>query len=243
MSVDLRVSVIIPSFNAERYVSEAIESVLHQTHAPFEVLVVDDGSTDNTPAVAASYGQAIQLDRQPHNGISATLNRGIQQVQGELIAFLDSDDVWVLDKLQKQINVLLARPEIDMVFGYCQFFASPDLDEAVARRLIIPDKPQPAYLKSALLIRRTSFLKAGLFDTTLRVGDFIDWYSKAAEAGLSAHLLADVLFYRRVHGRNMTILDRASQGDYVRIVKAALDRRRSNARSSAILDPNHELAR
>jgi glycosyltransferase involved in cell wall biosynthesis len=241
--MELRVSVIIPSFNAERYVSEAIDSVLRQTYAPFEVLVIDDGSTDGTPAVAATFGSAIRFDRQPHKGLSATLNRGIQLAQGELIAFLDNDDVWVLDKLQKQMDVLLAQPKIDMVFGYSQYFASPDLDEAAARRLLIPDKPQAAYLKSAMLLRRQSLLMVGLFDTTLRMGDFVDWYARAMDAGLKAHLLPDVVFYRRVHGHNMTILDRASQTDYVRIAKAALDRRRSNARSRNIQDPNRESFR
>jgi glycosyltransferase involved in cell wall biosynthesis len=241
--MELRVSVIIPSFNAERYVSEAIDSVLRQTYAPFEVLVIDDGSTDGTPAVAATFGSAIRFDRQPHKGLSATLNRGIQLAQGELIAFLDNDDVWVLDKLQKQMDVLLAQPKIDMVFGYSQYFASPDLDEAAARRLLIPDKPQAAYLKSAMLLRRQSLLMVGLFDTTLRMGDFVDWYARAMDAGLKAHLLPDVVFYRRVHGHNMTILDRASQADYVRIAKAALDRRRSNARSRNIQDPNRESFR
>jgi hypothetical protein len=83
----------------------------------------------------------------------------------------------------------------------------------------------------------------GLFDTTLRMGDFVDWYARAMDAGLKAHLLPDVVFYRRVHGHNMTILDRASQADYVRIAKAALDRRRSNARSRNIQDPNRESFR
>jgi glycosyltransferase involved in cell wall biosynthesis len=240
MSEALRVSVIIPAFNAANYLPEAIHSALNQTIEPFEVVVVDDGSDDETPAVAASFGQAIQYDRQPHKGLPATLNRGVQLARGELLAFLDHDDVWVPDKLQKQMAVLRTQPEIDMVFGYCRYFMSPDLDEATARRLHVPDKPQPAYLKSAMLIRRSSFFRVGLFDTALRMGDFIDWYSKAEDAGLSAHVLQDVLFNRRVHGRNMSLLERSFQKDYVRIAKAALDRRRSAAHFHANSDPKHE---
>lgn len=240
MSDELRVSVIITAFNEAKYLSEAIDSALGQTYAPFEVVIVDDGSTDETPTVAASFGRAIHYDRQPHKGLSATLNRGVQLAQGDLFAFLDHDDVWVPDKLQKQIAVLQAHPEIDMVFGYSRYFASPDLNAAAARRLIIPDKPQPGYMKSGMLIRRTAFCKAGPFDTSLRLGDFIDWYSRAVDAGLKTHVLPDVLFNRRVHGRNMSLLDRSSQSDYVRIVKAALDRRRGGEHPHPNLDSNHE---
>jgi len=239
----MHVSVIIPTFNEADYLSEAIRSALHQTHAPLEIIVVDDGSTDQTPSVAASFGDAIRYDRQPHCGLSATLNRGVQLAQGDLFAFLDHDDVWVPDKLQKQAAVLQENPEIDMVFGYSRFFASPDLAADAARRLVIPDKPQPGALKSAMLIRRISFFKVGLFDTNLRVGDFIDWYSRAADAGLKAYFLPEVLFSRRVHGRNMTLVDRSSQGDYVRIVKAALDRRRAGDRPAAQSGSNHEPSR
>jgi glycosyltransferase involved in cell wall biosynthesis len=229
MPSDSRVSVVIAVFNGDSYLSEAIHSALGQTLAPYEVIVVDDGSTDNTPDVAASFGSAIRYDRQLHKGVSATLNRGIQLARGELLAFLDADDVWLPDKLQKQIAVLQAQPEIDLVFGYSRFFASPDFDENAVRRLRIPDQPQPAFIKSAMLIRRASFLRVGFFDTAWQVGDFVDWYAKSMEAGLKAHLLPDVVYKRRVHACNMTITERSSQGNYVRILKAALDRRRSGA--------------
>jgi glycosyltransferase involved in cell wall biosynthesis len=240
MDNDSIVSVIIPAFNGARYLSEAVNSAINQTFSPFEVIVVDDGSTDDTPGVAASFGSSIHYDRQSHKGISATLNRGIQLARGELFGFLDADDVWLPDKLEKQVAVLQAQPELDMVFGYSLFFASPDLDAEAARRLYIPDKPQPAFMKSAALIRRASFIRVGPFDTSWQIGDFVDWFAKSMEAGLKFHMLPDVLFKRRVHSRNMTILERSSQGDFVRILKAALDRRRSSTRQSLNSDQNHE---
>ena len=230
MTHDSQVSVIIPVFNGERYLSEAVKSALGQTAAPFEVIVVDDGSTDDTPGVAASFGSAIRYDPQPHKGISATLNRGIQLARGDFFAFLDADDVCVPDRLDRQMAVLRAQPEIDMVFGYSRYFLSPDVDADAARRLVIPDQPQPAFIKSAFLIRRGSFFKVGFFDTAWQLGDFIDWFARAVEMGLKTHMVPDVVFERRVHGRNMTILERSSQGDFVRVLKAALDRRRSGAR-------------
>jgi glycosyltransferase involved in cell wall biosynthesis len=240
MANDSLVSVIIPVFNGARYLSEAINSVINQTLGPFEVIIVDDGSTDETPGVATSFGSAIHYDRQLHKGISATLNRGIHLARGELFAFLDADDVWLPHKLQKQVAMLQIQPDLDMVFGYSLYFASPDLDADAARRLYIPDKPQPAFGKSAMLIKRASFLKVGLFDVSWQTGDFVDWFAKSMEADLKSHMLPDVLFKRRVHGRNMTILERSSQGDFVRILKAALDRRRSSARQSPNSDQKHE---
>jgi glycosyltransferase involved in cell wall biosynthesis len=224
---DSLISVLIPVFNGADYLGEAVKSALGQTLAPHEVIVVDDGSTDDTASVAASFGSAIRYDRQPHTGVSAALNRAIRLAEGGIFAFLDADDVWMPDKLQKQAAVLHSQPEIDMVFGHSRHFLSPDVDADAARRLHVPDTPQPAFIKSAFLVRRSSFLKVGFFDTDVQLGDFIDWFARAAELGLRAHMLPDVVFRRRVHGRNMTILEHSSQGDFVRVLKAALDRRRS----------------
>ncbi len=229
MPDDMRISVIIPAYNTADYLSEAINSVLQQSLPPFEVIVVDDGSTDDTAAVAGSFGRSIYCDCQPHRGISATQNRGIQLSQGNYLAFLDADDIWQPDKLQKQAAILQSRPGIDMVFGHSLFFRSPDMPMEVAGRLLIPDKPQPAYMKSAMLIRREAFFKVGLFDDTWRVGDFVDWFAKSMEAGLQAQMLPEIVYRRRVHGRNTTIVERSSQVDFVRIVKTALDRRRQAA--------------
>jgi glycosyltransferase involved in cell wall biosynthesis len=240
MSSDLKISVIIPAFNAGRYLSEAVNSALLQTLAPFEVIVVDDGSTDDTPGIAASFGSAIRYDRQPHKGTSPTLNRGIELSRGDLIAFLDADDIWEPDKLRNQTAVLQAHPEIDMVFGHGLFFRSPDMNTDVAGRFVIPEEPQPAYIKSAMLIRRNSFLKVGLFDPAWLVGDFIDWYAKSIEAGLKAHMLPETVHKRRVHAHNLTIVQRPKLQDFARILKASLDRRRSAANTNAKSDTNHE---
>lgn len=98
-----RVSVIIPAFNAQRFLRQAIDSVLAQTYRDFEVLVVDDGSTDGTAAIAESYGEPVRVIRQPNAGPSAARNRGIRESSSELIAFLDSDDLWLPEKLAEQV--------------------------------------------------------------------------------------------------------------------------------------------
>jgi glycosyltransferase involved in cell wall biosynthesis len=224
------ISVVIAAYNAAPYLAETLESVLAQTYTPVEIIVVDDGSTDETPTVAGRYathfGGRIRVEALPHRGVAATLNHGLALAQGALLAILDADDLWLPAKLQKQAEILESRPDLDMVFCHAQNFISPDMTTEAVEKLQVNLDPIPAYHKSAMLIRREAFLRVGYFDPAWQLGDFIDWYAKAVEAGLKSEIVPEVLYRRRVHGQNMTIAERATQGDYVRILKAALDRRR-----------------
>jgi glycosyltransferase involved in cell wall biosynthesis len=115
------VSVIVPSYNASRYIRETLESVLGQTYSSFEVIVVDDGSTDETPAIVADYSRRdsrIRLVSQPNSGVGAARNRGIAQASGEFIAPLDADDIWYPEKLAKQVESL-ERRGTEWALGYC----------------------------------------------------------------------------------------------------------------------------
>jgi len=109
------VSVVIPAYNAAWCVAKAIESVLVQEGADFEIIVVDDGSTDDTAAVLARYGDAIRVVRQRNQGLSAARNAGIRAAQGEFVAFLDADDWWLAGKLGQQLALMHTRPEL----GFC----------------------------------------------------------------------------------------------------------------------------
>ncbi|MFN3650785.1 MAG: glycosyltransferase family 2 protein [Armatimonadota bacterium] len=107
-----RVSVVIPSYNYARFVSRAIDSVLAQTYRSLECIVVDDGSTDETPEVLAGYGDRIRTIRQRNQGLSAARNTGLRAATGELVAFLDADDWWEPQKLSRQLIVLGAEPKV-----------------------------------------------------------------------------------------------------------------------------------
>src|SRR5437667_12630279 len=109
------VSVVIPCYNGERYLAEAIESVLAQRYEPLEIIVVDDGSTDRSAEVARHFGDAVQYVCQPHAGAAAARNRGVGLATGDLIAFLDADDVWTEGRLARQVQVLEADPSVGMV--------------------------------------------------------------------------------------------------------------------------------
>jgi len=228
------ISVIIPVYNGEKYLAEAIESVLAQTCRPIEIIVVDDGSTDRSADVARSFSEAVRYYYQPNSGSGAARNTGVKTARGSLLAFLDADDLWVKEKLSCQMPMLEADPSPDMVFGHVSHFYSPDLDEGMRKKVACPAGALPGYHAGTLLIRRDTFLHVGLFNPALQCGEFLDWSFRAKEKGLKELLLPDVLMKRRIHSSNMGILKRNTHtanthADYVRILKSSLDRRRNVA--------------
>lgn len=223
---DRLVSVIIPVFNGEKYLREAIESVLVQTYKHTEIVVIDDGSTDSSAEIARSYVPPIRYFFQPNSGLSAALNHGVKVAQGIIFAFLDSDDLWMRDKLTHQMAIFENNPDLDVVFGQIKQFFSPELDENQRKKMRIPAEVMPGIFKGSMLVKRESFFRVGTFDTKWKVGDFICWYLKAVEEGLKSVVLDEVVTMRRIHENNMGIRQRESRNDYVRILKASLERRR-----------------
>lgn len=221
------VSAIIPVFNGARYLSEAIDSVLSQSGSHLELIVVDDGSTDDTLAIARSYPN-VQSVAQPHLGLPATLNCGVDRASGAYFAFLDADDIWVEGKLTAQLLAFHNHPDIDMVFGLLEEFLSPDINNSLSKRYRIKPGSIPGYFKGCLLVKRTSFFRVGYFNTDIEVGDFIEWYKRALDLGLRSLVLPQLLLRRRVHEGNMSTLQKPRQNDYLRIFKKALDRQRNH---------------
>jgi len=167
------VSVIIPTFNRSAFLMEALASVLGQTKRDMEVIVVDDGSTDDTSRVVEAFGQEVKYCRQIHAGVSAARNKGIRAASGEWLAFLDSDDIWLPRKLESQLDFLFRHPEIKI----CQteeiwirngrrmnprkYHAKPKgycFEVLLERCLVSP---------SAVMIHRSLFDEVGLFDEAL----------------------------------------------------------------------------
>jgi glycosyltransferase involved in cell wall biosynthesis len=214
-------------YNCERYLSQAIESVLAQTYQPIEIIVVDDGSTDDSAAVAKSFGDIVKYERQQNSGAATARNRGVELAIGNFLAFLDADDFWIEDKLKCQMAAFVKDTELDVVFGYVKQFYSPELDDIIKQKIKCPPEPIAGYHAGTMLIKRDSFLRVGQFERNWKVADFIDWYIKATEQGLKSSMLPEVLLHRRIHDTNMGISQRQSRIEYVRILKASLDRRRA----------------
>jgi glycosyltransferase involved in cell wall biosynthesis len=211
-----RVSVVIPVRDGARYLGEALDSVAAQTVPPHEVIVVDDGSSDDSAAMAAAHG--ARVERRPPLGNGPARNRGIEVSSGELIAFLDADDVWLPQKLERQLELLRARPEGDLVFGHVRQFESPELGDRV-------EEARPGVLITVMLARRTAFDRVGLFDDHLRV-ELMDWLLRSREAGLVELMVDDVVAMRRIHATNLS-REHATRRDYALAIKSALDRRRA----------------
>lgn len=222
------ISCIIPAFNSERYVGEAIESVLAQTYRQLHVVVADDGSTDATVSVVQAYGSRVDLVQQATAGPAATRNLGLNRARGEFVAFLDADDVWHPEKLERQMARFAARPELDLCITQVQMVWADELaDEAHYYRDAPRTAPVAGYSTPALLARRAIFESVGIFDTRLWFADATDWFMRAEEAGAVLELLPEVLTYHRMHGTNLTRRrSEASREEFLNIVHAALQRRR-----------------
>jgi glycosyltransferase involved in cell wall biosynthesis len=220
------VSVILPIFNSERFLAEAIESLYAQSYRNLEVIVVDDGSADGGAKVAQGY--PVRYYAQPHRGQGAARNFGIQQARGEFLSFLDADDLWMPEKTAGQMAMLAARPELEAVFGWVEQFSSA---EAASPKTRFAGTILKGIHPGALLIRSASFARIGLFAADWQIGEFMDWYARAMEAGLAAAVLPEVVVRRRIHDNNMMRGEAVDKTEYARILKAALDRRRSRALS------------
>lgn len=223
MAAARRISVIVPVYNGERFVGDALASILGQTLAPDEVCAVDDASTDETASVVARYPRVRYLKQERNQGQAVALNRGVASTNGDWLAFLDADDVWVPNKLELQCRALDEDPELDVVYGLLRERVMGE-QGALARR---DGATHPAQLPSAMLIRRAAFDAVGGFDGRFTLGSVVDWYARSREAKLRERILPDVLYERRIHGDNIGIRKASQRGDYLSVVKAALDRRRA----------------
>lgn len=224
MILPFSISVIIPVYNGERYLAEAIESVLAQTRPADEIIVVDDGSTDNSAVVAQGFGLPVKLVRQANQGQAAARNLGVELAHGNLLAFLDADDLWLPDKLARQVEALPGEPLPQMVFGQVEQFRSPDAPAEL--RFAGEGRVMPGLHAGTMLVRAETFRRVGLFRTDLSVGEFIDWYSRALGHGLYSLTLPQVVTRRRLHGQNMMRHAQTVNGDYLNILRDNLHRRR-----------------
>ena len=221
------VSVIIPVYNTERYVAEAVQSVLAQTYRPLEVICINDGSTDASLERLYSFGDAVRtIDLSENVGAAETRNIGAHASIGEYLAFMDADDLCEAEKIMWQMDAFDKNPSLDVCFTHLSCFISPELPEEVKQTRYCPPEPQAGYVAATVLMKRKVFDRVGDFDARWRVGEFIDWYTRAQEKGVRSLLLPDVLLRRRIHDRNMGVTTRGARGDYIRIAREALARKR-----------------
>jgi glycosyltransferase involved in cell wall biosynthesis len=222
-------SVVIPVRNGERHLAEAIESVLAEKLDPIEILVVDDGSTDRSADIAESFGDPVRCLRREATGVAAARNAGWTAAVAPFVLHLDADDLVVPGSLALRLAVLAGNPDVDVVTGHTESFFSPELDDERRATIKLPDGPRRGHLSGTSIVRTNLIDRIGPLNEGWRVGADMDWYARATEAEIRIVVLPEVVVRRRIHGSNLSLTSGDEKIDRVRIVKAALDRRRAAA--------------
>ena len=198
------ISIIMPTYNRANFIREALDSIKRQTFKDYEIIVVDDGSTDNTKEVLEN-DEGIRYLLLEHGGIATARNAAVSAARGKWIAFLDSDDLWKEEKLQKQVDYIQAHPDCRIVYTkFSNFTDIPEaaLDQRQQELLQVDDIEW--YLPSALVDARL-FAEVGVFDKKWEPNDDTEWNFrlKFYQVNMS-HCINEVLYLRRVHDSNIT---------------------------------------
>jgi glycosyltransferase involved in cell wall biosynthesis len=223
------VSVIIPVYNGERHLAEAIDSVLAQEYRPLEIIVVDDGSTDGSAGIARSCADLRYIHR-PNGGPAAARNTGIAASAGEFIAFLDHDDVWVPNKLTIEVEVLVTNSNLGCVMSRAELFLE-DRNEWPAWVALGMEGPEKlVHVQSGLVVRRDVFPHVGVLDESYEVAEDTDWLLRASDADVGIAYMVQVLMRRRVHGGNLSYRQDLARHFVLRAVHASIQRKRARGR-------------
>jgi glycosyltransferase involved in cell wall biosynthesis len=218
------ISIIIPVYNGDRYLAEAIDSILAQNHQSIELIVVDDGSTDRTASIAQSYLN-VRYIFQKNQGNAIAKNTGILAAQGEFIAFLDADDLWRSNKLSEQVNHLINYPDLDYVLCQMQTFLGVGINWPNWVKTDQINSDVSAYLPSALMVRKRVFEKIGNFNPAYQWSNDADWFFRAHDAGIPNFVIPQVLLYRRIHDTNLSYQTQSVNSELLQIVKSSVRRK------------------
>jgi len=222
-----KISVVIPTYNGEQFIADTLNSILNQTVAADEIIVIDDGSTDETEKIVASFSNNIRFFKQPHSGNPTSgRNRGIIESKGNFIAFIDQDDLWPPNKLETQIKFLQQDETIDIVVGKTQIFRYKA--NRAQKEIDCFSDPKFNLLLSAALIKRKVFDKIGLFDETFKFwGSDGDWFLRAREMEIPFHFHQEISLFWQHHSSNTSRLRSNRNMVVAEVLKKSLNRRRN----------------
>jgi glycosyltransferase involved in cell wall biosynthesis len=222
------VTVIVPVYNGERYLALALKSIFEQDYHPLEIIVVDDGSVDGSADIAKSF-PGIHYIHQPNQGVAVARNIGLNAARGQFIAFLDQDDSWMPNKLNRQIDYLLKCPEVDCVLAKSRLFLEPGIKAPswLKKDLLLEDHTE--YAPSALVVRKTAFEKVGRFDSAYSMSSDSDWFFRAKNCGISIAVLPEIFVHRRIHESNHSYQAQLACLELLKIVKTSIDYQRGRS--------------
>lgn len=227
MNIKGLVSVIIPTYNRAGFLEEALKSVLNQTYSNLEIIVVDDGSTDNTKEVLKPFKDKIKYFYQENKGPAAAKNTGLKSANGEYIAFLDSDDLWPSSKIEIQIENISDSENVNIVMGGVRHQELSDFNKNEYKDL------DETYNRNSLgcgLFKASTFKKVGLFNENLTYWEDLDWLLRAAELGIITERHSQIALIVRLHRENMSKNVEAANRFLSIVLKDSIARRRSKAK-------------
>jgi glycosyltransferase involved in cell wall biosynthesis len=221
------VSVILPAFNGEAFLAEAIESVLGQTWSPVELIVVDDGSSDRSPAIARAY--PVTYVRQENAGVAAARNRGLAESRGEFVSFLDQDDIWLPEKLERQVAALEREPGAARCICRFEMFLQPGQELPFWTGAAVLEGSHRTPQVGTLLVRRELFDEVGPFDTSYIAANDTDWFLRTRELGIRLAVVDESLQRYRLHGGNASGRRELIQREHMRALWTSVQRKRAVA--------------
>jgi len=234
----MKISAIIPAYNSQDYILDAIHSIQNQTHSVDEIIVIDDGSTDNTQQTLENQISGIKYIKQENQGPSAARNTGIKAAQGDWIAFLDADDQWTPNKIEKQLIALKHSPELHLIAGDMQEIGIHN--EPITQSVLAKHKQlkkfqnnQSLPIRDALaelvnknfiptgtvLVKRSTLIETGLFNTAIHFGEDLELWAKIASKH-AITCLPEILMLRRLHGQNATTSTMPMLRDLVKVMQS-----------------------
>jgi glycosyltransferase involved in cell wall biosynthesis len=197
------VSIVIPTLNAGKFLSYALNSIVNQSFTEYEVVICDGGSTDQTLEIAASFSHT-RVIRQQDIGLSGAWNDGIRAAAGKYIAFLDSDDVWTDSCLASHTALLEGNPGYVGSIGHVEFFLEADQVPPSGFKMTLLQGSYPAYMPGCFMGRRELFGKTGLFETSWKIAGDLVWFAKLKRMNLPLGMIGDTVLRKRVHNNNLS---------------------------------------
>jgi glycosyltransferase involved in cell wall biosynthesis len=225
------VSVILIVRNGQALIAEALDSVFRSTIKPAEILVVDGGSMDRTIEIAQSF-PLVRVIHQTSTGIARAYNEGIVQAQGEFIAFISHDDLWLPGKLDRQTAYMRHNPSVLYTVAMVQHVLAPGSAVPPGFRSELLERPVPGMLMETLVARRRIFTLVGGFDPEFSIAEDTDWFARATDAKVEMALLPDVLVHKRIHGANASLTEPRSNELLLRAMRRSVARKKALAGGS-----------
>jgi glycosyltransferase involved in cell wall biosynthesis len=219
----MKVSVIIPVYNGSRYLVATLESVLAQTYPLHEIIVIDDGSTDSSPEILRSYGDRLSVTRQENQGVAVARNAGLRQVSGDVVTFIDQDDLWpprrteaLIDALRSNPAALVATGQVEVLYERSRPPSPLDNFGTTLREIFV----------GSLCVRKEVFDLLGPFNTGLGYADDTDFLMRRREANIKTAYINDVTLRYRLHESNTSFQRSVTNAHMMAAIRESLRRRR-----------------